>query len=205
MKIFNSAAVLGSAALLASCSTIIEGSTDKVNVTTSPQVQNARCDLKNGRGQWDVSSPGTTQVKKSKTDLQINCQDPVNGATGTKTIESDVDAWYFGNIIFGGIIGLIVDPSTGSMWKYQSDVTVVLNEPVNLLPAPAPVQPQPQLGAPVSQVQPPNAVQLRQMQQQQWQQPQPQWQAQPQAQPQWQPQPEPLHTSGAYPVARPNY
>jgi hypothetical protein len=33
-------------------------------------------------------------------------------------IDSDVNGWYFGNIIFGGLIGfLIVDPITGAMYK----------------------------------------------------------------------------------------
>jgi hypothetical protein len=32
-------------------------------------------------------------------------------------IKSKIDGWYFGNLIFGGLIGLvIVDPLTGSMW-----------------------------------------------------------------------------------------
>jgi len=32
-------------------------------------------------------------------------------------IHSKLDGWYWGNILFGGLIGmLIVDPATGSMW-----------------------------------------------------------------------------------------
>jgi hypothetical protein len=32
-------------------------------------------------------------------------------------VESELDGWYLGNIIFGGVIGiLIVDPATGDMW-----------------------------------------------------------------------------------------
>ena len=33
-------------------------------------------------------------------------------------IDSSLDPWYFGNILFGGLIGMvIVDPATGAMWK----------------------------------------------------------------------------------------
>jgi len=33
-----------------------------------------------------------------------------------------VDGWYFGNILFGGLIGmLIVDPATGAMWKIEQE------------------------------------------------------------------------------------
>lgn len=34
------------------------------------------------------------------------------------TIGADVNGWYFGNIVFGGLIGfLIVDPLTGAMYR----------------------------------------------------------------------------------------
>lgn len=33
-------------------------------------------------------------------------------------VKSTISGWYFGNILFGGLIGmLIVDPITGKMWK----------------------------------------------------------------------------------------
>lgn len=36
----------------------------------------------------------------------------------TGTLSGQMNPWYVGNIVFGGIIGLlIVDPSTGAMWK----------------------------------------------------------------------------------------
>ena len=42
-------------------------------------------------------------------------------------LNADVDPWYFGNLIFGGLIGLaIVDPLTGAMWKLPEHVTVGL-------------------------------------------------------------------------------
>lgn len=41
----------------------------------------------------------------------------------------DLDGWYFGNILLGGIIGmLIVDPATGAMWKIDTEY---LNETLN--------------------------------------------------------------------------
>jgi hypothetical protein len=36
----------------------------------------------------------------------------------TIIVKSTLSGWYFGNILFGGLIGmLIVDPITGKMWK----------------------------------------------------------------------------------------
>lgn len=38
-------------------------------------------------------------------------------------IKASLKPWYFGNLIFGGIIGfLIVDPATGAMWKINDEM-----------------------------------------------------------------------------------
>jgi len=35
----------------------------------------------------------------------------------TTIVDSELSGWYFGNLLFGGIIGLaIVDPISGKMW-----------------------------------------------------------------------------------------
>jgi len=44
-------------------------------------------------------------------------------------LRSSVDGWYFGNILFGGIIGmLIVDPATGAMYNLPGQVEVSLDQ-----------------------------------------------------------------------------
>jgi len=38
-------------------------------------------------------------------------------------IEFKIDGWYYGNIAFGNLIGiLIVDPVTGAMWKPDTEL-----------------------------------------------------------------------------------
>ena len=47
--------------------------------------------------------------------------------------KSTMDGWFIGNLLFGGIIGvLIVDPITGAMWKLPKQLTVTLAEKVAL-------------------------------------------------------------------------
>ena len=47
--------------------------------------------------------------------------------TGTHTLKSTVDGWYFGNILLGGIAGmLVVDPLTGAMYRLPEIVNVPL-------------------------------------------------------------------------------
>lgn len=40
----------------------------------------------------------------------------------TIPLSAKIDGWYFGNFLFGGLIGfLIVDPLTGDMWKFRDE------------------------------------------------------------------------------------
>ncbi|MBY6190758.1 hypothetical protein [Microbulbifer agarilyticus] len=42
-------------------------------------------------------------------------------------LSAGMDGWYIGNILFGGLIGmLIVDPATGAMWKLPESANVSL-------------------------------------------------------------------------------
>jgi hypothetical protein len=54
-------------------------------------------------------------------------------------LQPQVSGWYFGNILLGGVIGMVaVDPVTGSMWNLQPDkldIRLVAAEPA---PPPAP-------------------------------------------------------------------
>ncbi len=40
----------------------------------------------------------------------------------TLPLNTTIDGWYFGNILLGGLVGmLIVDPATGAMWRLETD------------------------------------------------------------------------------------
>ncbi len=47
-----------------------------------------------------------------------------------KVLETRMNGWYWGNIIFGGLIGaLIVDPATGAMWTFkENDIMMNLDK-----------------------------------------------------------------------------
>ncbi|MGR5451941.1 hypothetical protein ACP3V3_19705 [Vibrio sp. PNB22_3_1] len=47
----------------------------------------------------------------------------------TYTLETTLDGWYLGNILFGGLIGiLIVDPATGAMFSLPEKVSIEMTE-----------------------------------------------------------------------------
>jgi hypothetical protein len=48
-----------------------------------------------------------------------------DGTTETREIDTSVSGWYWGNLVFGGLIGMvIVDPLTGAMFYLPDDVNM---------------------------------------------------------------------------------
>jgi hypothetical protein len=48
----------------------------------------------------------------------------------TVPVQFKLDGWYFGNILLGGVIGmLIIDPATGAMYKLDTEF---LNETLSV-------------------------------------------------------------------------
>ena len=65
------------------------------------------------------------------------------GAARTKELNATLDPWFFGNVLVGGVFGLVIDPMTGAMFKLPHEVngTVVGGyaqsspEPAGVVPA----------------------------------------------------------------------
>ena len=55
------------------------------------------------------------------------------------TLSAGMDGWYLGNILFGGLIGIIiVDPATGAMFNLADEFTINLQKTTETPAAPAP-------------------------------------------------------------------
>lgn len=130
---YKLSAVALSLALLSGCSSIVSDSKYSVAIASNPA--EAHFTLKNRKGL-------TIHSGRTPTSISLNASSGFfKGETYTlvlnkegyeeKTVEinSSVDGWYFGNIIFGGLVGLlIVDPATGAMFKLpeRSDTSLDL-------------------------------------------------------------------------------
>lgn len=136
MKALTSLLSCVSLLALASCASIIEGSTDQINIVTVPPA-NASCTLTNGRGSFSTFTPTPATVKKSISDLNVQCVDAASGAKGQSTVVSDIEAWDFGNILIGGLIGMGIDWGTGAAYDYPPSTTVSMVAPVVPVPYPA--------------------------------------------------------------------
>jgi hypothetical protein len=112
---------------LASCASIVAGRFQTVNVET-PDVQEAQCKLSNHKGAWAVpATPSPVLIHNSATDMVIVCEKAGYEKT-TDHFASTVSPWLFGNILIGGIIGIIVDLSDGAGFVYDDKLIVAMKK-----------------------------------------------------------------------------
>ena len=106
--------VFVAALLLTGCASITSESMQLVRVDavdeTGEKVTDARCTLTNDKGEFVTEAGKHARVGKSSKNLNVTCTatDRTDEATGT--LISRAGAGMFGNIIFGGGIGAIIDP-----------------------------------------------------------------------------------------------
>ena len=104
--------LLGVASLLflSSCATIVSGSRQTVKFDSTPTNATVFID------ETEVGkTPFETKLeRKREYELEIR----IGGYERYKSkLTKQFNAWYIGNIVFGGIIGLVVDPITGAIYK----------------------------------------------------------------------------------------
>lgn len=115
------------------CATIIHGSDQTLSVDT-PNAPASRCALTNNKGVWYIPvTPGTVTVHRAYADLNVVCKKE-GYDSGYANVKSSVTAWMFGNIIFGGLIGVAVDSTTGDAFDYPQSITQPLKISTEALP-----------------------------------------------------------------------
>lgn len=96
-----------------------------LSILTDPP--EASCALKRGDQVVGIANPtpATVTLEKSKDEVSVVCSKDGH-FDGVQVLSSSFQARTFGNIIFGGFIGLGVDAVSGAMHEYPDNVTVIL-------------------------------------------------------------------------------
>lgn len=118
---------------LSGCASITGSTTQNISVQTrtpdGKEVKEVQCDLINKRGTYFVTSPGTIVISRSNDDLHVTCRKD-SFENGKASVVSDTKGSMFGNILFGGGIGAIVDHNTGSAYEYPNFLQVVMGSDI---------------------------------------------------------------------------
>lgn len=121
-------------ALLSACATIVNGSSQTVTVSTTPASATCSLDRMGQRIAAIAATPASVRIDKSKNDLSVTCGK--EGYQRATVVHSpSFSGATFGNLIAGGVIGVVVDASSGANYSYPTDIRLELAEkPAEALP-----------------------------------------------------------------------
>ncbi len=119
--------------LFTGCATITSSEIQNVSLNTKAidgqVVDKAKCKLTNDKGSWEITSPGFVGVRRSSKDLMVECKKE-GLADGLLRAISRTAGGMWGNIIFGGGIGAIIDHSKGTGYNYPDELPVKMGSSV---------------------------------------------------------------------------
>ncbi|MBM3977738.1 MAG: PEGA domain-containing protein [Planctomycetes bacterium] len=129
--------VVAITALLAvsSCASIVTGSEDRVKINSVPM---------GAHYETNTGHKGTTPaeiVVADKTTLQIRCT--MEGyQDASASLPPRMSGWFLGNILLGGIVGIVIDLVSGNYQTHDDEVVITLMKIVPVAaPTSAPAQP----------------------------------------------------------------
>lgn len=133
---FAPAAVMALVAL-SGCASITGTTNQSVSIQTfqdsGAEVPGAVCELNNNKGKWYITTPGSTMITRSNDDMQVICK-KAGQESGQAAVVSAIKGSMFGNILFGGGIGAIIDHNSGAAYEYPAFFRVVMGKTVRIEP-----------------------------------------------------------------------
>jgi len=131
------AVLLVAVVCLTGCATIVGKDVFPLTINSNPDGANISIVDEKGKKMFTGTTPSTVTLAAGESYFHAKTYTITFSKQGYAdqyaTVKATLSGWYFGNILFGGLIGLlIVDPISGKMWKLQPDVTANLSEKLAL-------------------------------------------------------------------------
>lgn len=117
--------------VLTGCATVVSESKYPVTITSEPQGAKITITDDANRTVYVGSTPALVSLEAgsgffSKASYTIKFEKE-GFAPSIYTLTSTLDGWYWGNLLIGGVLGMvIIDPMTGAMWKLDPTVFMEL-------------------------------------------------------------------------------
>lgn len=116
---------------LQGCASITQNEMQPVSLTATYEGKpiEAECRLSNDKGSWNSKTPSNVSVHKSGEDLEVTCKKEGMQDGILKAISRAAGS-MFGNIVFGGGIGAIIDHNKGTGYNYPDQLPVEMGKSV---------------------------------------------------------------------------
>ncbi|EFE7421893.1 hypothetical protein F9Y45_22485 [Escherichia coli] len=128
---FKFVASLGICMSLSACCTIVDGSKQAVEIKTNAP---ALFTVKNADGIQvaEGTAPATIKLNRGDAPYHVSLRRTDSSPVSTGTIEDNSNGWMWGNILFGGLIGVGIDHYTGTSRNLDKEITInTLADPNN--------------------------------------------------------------------------
>jgi len=122
-SIFRAVALILAAPMFVGCASIVSDDDSTTYIETDPE--KARCELHGQDFRRVVETPDSVHLPSEAAPITVACK--ADGYRETaEVLDTSMDGWIIGNIIFGGIIGAAVDAARGAGQKFPPRFMVVL-------------------------------------------------------------------------------
>lgn len=110
---------------LSGCATLVSDDHQSIAIKSDPP--GATCMVHQGGADLGTIqyTPGTMYIGKSRHDIAIDCS-RAGYYNGTAVLQPEFQTWTYGNILYGGSLGLLVDTASGAINEYPRAVTVLM-------------------------------------------------------------------------------
>ncbi|MCW7540105.1 hypothetical protein OOT46_19915 [Aquabacterium sp. A7-Y] len=121
------------ALILSGCASIFAGSTQAVTIASEPAGASFVVTNRAGVQVHNGTTPATLTLSRGagyfKSESYIVRVQKDGYEAKELTLTGSVNGWYFGNILIGGLIGMLaIDPVTGAMYSLPSSVSATLEQ-----------------------------------------------------------------------------
>lgn len=130
VEMFSKRLTVGAVAigcLMSGCASITGSEMQSVAVTATntdgTPVDKAECAIGNDKGRWTATTPSFVMIHRSAEDLTVVCKKE-GVLDGVLKAVSRAAGSMFGNIVFGGGIGALIDHNKGNGYNYPDQLPV---------------------------------------------------------------------------------
>jgi hypothetical protein len=106
------------------CATLVGGGGSQSILLQTSDGKAAQANVTSGSGTQTLTLPMSIIVSRSSKPIIVNVKDTEDTKASAYEQKPKINAWFFGNIITGGLVGSTTDMATGSMWVYDQMVVV---------------------------------------------------------------------------------
>lgn len=109
-KFLMASSIIGATVLFTGCATIISGDNQNINL----QSKKEQTVSINGQ---QYTSPGIVSIERVNKDAILKVKD----CNKQVELKKELNPWFFGNILIGGLLGSTTDYASDSMWQYDQE------------------------------------------------------------------------------------